>query len=126
MRKFALLALLAMLTAFSGLMAGPAEAGHRRGWNADRTVVHYGYYPRYRHVYARKYYVDPYAYRYEPRGYYPYYNSGYWKPAHVMRKRKRRHYVHPPYYEAWGYPDPYYRHRAWHAYHPGRIHIGHW
>jgi hypothetical protein len=127
MRKFTLLALLAVLTTFGGLMAAPAEAGHRRGWHSDRVVVHYGYTPRYHHVYARKVYVDPYAYRYEPRGYYPYYDSGYWKPAHVMRKQKRRrHYARPPYYQAWGYPDRHYRHRAWHRHHHGRIHIGHW
>jgi hypothetical protein len=126
MRKFALVALLATLTAFTSLLAGPAEAGHRRGWHHDRTVVHYGYTPRYHHVYAREVYVDPYAYRYEPRGYYPYYNSGYWKPAHVMRKKRRRHYTHPPYYRAWGYPKRHYHHRAWHARHHGRIHIGHW
>lgn len=126
MRKFTFLALLAALTAFGGLLAGPAEAGHRRGWHHDRVVVHYGYTPRYHHVYAREVYVDPYAYRYEPRGYYPYYNSRYWKPAHVMRKQRRQRYVLPPYYQAWGYPDRRYHHRAWHARHHGRIHLGHW
>lgn len=129
MRKITLLTVLAALTALGGILAGPAEAGHRRGWHHDRTVVHYGYTPRYHHVFVRSYAgtLDPYAYRYEPRGYYPYYNSGQWKPAHVMRTQKRRrHYARPPYYQAWGYPDRYYRHRAWHARHHGRIHIGHW
>jgi hypothetical protein len=127
MRKTTLLALLAALTAFGGLMAGPADAGHRRGYK-DRPVVYYNYSPRYYHVFVREWSgtLDPYAYRYEPRGYYPYYNSGYWKPAHVMRKRKRAYYMHPPYYAAWGYPSPYYSHRAWHAYHHGRIRHGHW
>jgi hypothetical protein len=69
---------------------------------------------------------DPYAYRYEPRGYYPYYNSGYWKPLHVMRKRCRPCYVLPPYYQAWGYPKRGYHHRQWHAEHHGRIRHHHW
>jgi len=126
MRQIPLLSLAAALALVTGVLAGPAEATHRRssGWGHERTVAHYGYYPRYRHVYAG--YTDPYAYRYEPRGYYPYYNSGYWKPAHVMRLRKRRHYVHPPYYPAWGYPDSTYNHRAWHAEHHGYIRHGHW
>jgi hypothetical protein len=123
MRRIALLALVVAMTAVTGMLARPAEAGHRLYRDADRVVVHYGYYPRYRHVYVTE---DPYAYRYEPRGYYPYYNSGYWKSAREMRLRKRRHYNHPPYYAAWGYPDPYYHHRAWHAYNHGRIRHGHW
>jgi hypothetical protein len=128
MRKFIVLAILAVMVALGGLPSSPAEAGHRHYRGNDRTVVHYGYYPRYRHVFVRERYGygDPYAYRYEPRGYYPYYNSGYWKPAHVLRARGRRHYVHPPYYAAWGYPDRHYHHRAWHAYHHGRIRHGHW
>lgn len=110
MRKMTLVALFAILTAFSGLMAGTAEAGdHCR-----------------RHYRVHEGCADPYAYRYEPRGYYPYYNSGYWKPASEMRKRKRPYYEHPAYYPAWGYPSPSYRHRAWHAYHHGYIRHSHW
>jgi hypothetical protein len=104
MRKIALLALLVAMTALTGLTSNTVEAGHRYYRGAE----------------------DPHAYRYEPRGYYPYYNSGYWKSAREMRLRKRRHYNHPPYYAAWGYPDPYYHHRAWHAYNHGRIRHGHW
>jgi hypothetical protein len=44
--------------------------------------------------------VDPYAYQYEPRGYYPYYNSGYWKPNCGQCVT---YYQHPPYWAAWGY-----------------------
>jgi hypothetical protein len=58
---------------------------------------------------------DPYAYRYEPRGYYPYYNSGYWVPAWVLRKRYaccKPVLVLPPYYEAWGYPKRHKVRRA--------------
>jgi hypothetical protein len=111
------------------LTTTPADAGFRRhpaGWGSERTVTHYGYYPRYHHVYRTHSVTDPYAYRYEPRGYYPYYNSGYWKPAHTMRCRKHRHYHQPPYYQAWGYEDRAYHHRAWHARHHGYIRRDHW
>ena len=46
---------------------------------------------------------DRYPYVYDPPRYYPYYNSGYWRPAWQMRK-PRPYYVQPPYYPAWGYP----------------------
>jgi hypothetical protein len=46
---------------------------------------------------------DRYPYVYEPPRYYPYYNSGDWRPAHEMR-RPRPYYIQPPYYPAWGYP----------------------
>ena len=50
---------------------------------------------------------DPYAYRYEPRGYYPYYGSPYWRPAREMLLyRDRYHHELPRYYPAWGYPQP--------------------
>jgi len=104
MRKFTLMAITVVMAAYSGLMASPAEAFDRYCAGCP----------------------DPYAYRYEPRGYYPYYNSGYWKPAYVLRKRGRPYYVHPPYYAAWGYPDWRYRHRAWHAAHHGYIRHDHW
>lgn len=71
--------------------------------------------------------ADPeerYSYRYEPRGYYPYYNSGYWRPASEVRRRKRL--VQPPYYQAWGDNRSDYNHRRWHEEHHGRHHIGHW
>jgi len=46
---------------------------------------------------------DRYPYVYEPPRYYPYYNSGEWRPAHEMRQ-PRPYYQQPPYYPAWGYP----------------------
>ena len=46
---------------------------------------------------------DRYPYVYEPPRYYPYYNSGDWRPAAEMR-RPRPYYIQPPYYPAWGYP----------------------
>lgn len=72
-----------MALAAGMMVAAPAHAG----WFWDR-----GYED-----------VDPYAYEYRPPGYYPYYNSGYWRPAEEMRK-PRPYYVQPPYYPAWGYP----------------------
>ena len=70
--------------------------------------------------------ADPYSYQYEHRGYYPYYNSRYWVPAHVMRYRSRYNFVLPKYYKAWGYPKASYHHRAWHARHHGRHYPWHW
>lgn len=116
MRSRFLMALAAALMA-TGLAATAAEAGCWRhcppaGWGRVQTVTHHGYYPRYRHVYRVQYATDPYAYRYEPRGYYPYYNSGYWRPAHELRYRARYIPAPPPYYAAWGYPNRHYSH-AW-------------
>ena len=125
LRVFSLLAALAALIA----LPFAAEAGHRapRGWSGVQDVHHYGYYPRYRHVYHRNYYTDPYAYEYEPRRYYPYYNSGYWRPTYELRYRRaccRPELQLPRYYQAWGYPKRrYYKHhRKWHHHHYGRRH----
>jgi hypothetical protein len=109
-----------------GLMAAPqAQAfDHGRtdapsGWVGVRDVRHWVYYPRYRHYYLTNGSTDPFAYRYEPRGYYPYYNSGYWKPrSHVVVKRA--HFAHPKYYKAWGANRKHYDHSKWHAVHHGR------
>ena len=46
--------------------------------------------------------ADPYAYRYEHRGYYPYYGSDYWRPARKVRNRRFR-FKQPRYHKAWGY-----------------------
>ncbi len=54
----------------------------------------------------RGYGPDPYAYRYEEPGYYPYYNSGQWRPIDEMRGRYRYPLVLPEYYSSWGYPLP--------------------
>ncbi|MFM7085350.1 MAG: hypothetical protein ACKOW3_10180 [Hyphomicrobium sp.] len=56
---------------------------------------------------------DRFAYRYRQPCYYPYYNSGYWKPTSYLRKRPRFHYDIPPYYPAWGYPSPSALSRRW-------------
>ena len=67
---------------------------------------------------------DPYAYRYEPRGYYPYYKSHYWRPAHLVRRR--RGIKAPKYYPAWGYYKKHYNHRRWHKRHHGGHRFWQW
>lgn len=47
--------------------------------------------------------ADPYSYVPEQPRYYPYYNSGQWKPLAEMRYRTRYNYTLPPYYQAWGW-----------------------
>lgn len=91
-----------------------AEAWYRRpppGWGTVQTVRHWGYYPRYRNVYATAYATDPYAYggRYVPPGYYPYYNSGYWRPGLEYRYRRGVFYPRPYYYG----PGPGYPYGGW-------------
>ncbi len=127
MRFVTILAAFAALCAvFATALPEPAQAGFRdRGWGERRVVTHRVYRPRYVHVYRyRRGHGDPYAYRYEPRGYYPYYNSRYWKPPQYIRRP--RHYRQPPYYKAWGYPKRGYRHREWHHRNHGRIRRHHW
>jgi hypothetical protein len=121
--------LLALAVAFIslGIVATPRSAAafdwdrpdQPAGWGRERTVRHWVYYPRYREVYVSE---DPYAYRYIPRGYYPYYNSNYWRKARI--KRFRGHL--PPYYQAWGAPRRSYRHVDWHIYHYGGHRRGDW
>lgn len=132
MRVKSLLAALAAIACIGLAAPDPAAAFGERapdGWNRTQHVHHRVYYPRYVHTYQ----VDPYAYRYSPRGYYPYYNSGYWSPAHVIRKRNHLHYYHwnvqAPryrYYPSWGGPKKHWQHRQWHHEHHGRHHRWHW
>ena len=72
--------------------------------------------------YHRQYGPDPYAYFYEPRGWYPYYNSGEWGPRYVKRFKG----VLPPYYAAWGATRRNYHHVAWHRLHYGGHRRGDW
>lgn len=126
--------LLAAAIAFISLMIATPDVqafGDRDrpdGWNKTRHVNHWVYYPRYQHHYR----VDPYAYRYSPRGYYPYYDAGYWAKAGFIKHRNRTHLnswnAQPPryrYYKSWGYPR-HWHHREWHAKHHGFIHRWHW
>ena len=129
-------ALAAVVLALGFAAQAPANAGGcwrnncaPAGWGTVRTVKHYGYYPRYAHSYQTAYVTDPYAYRYEPRGYYPYYNSGYWRSAHEMRVRRAhtyRGYATVPYYQAWGAHRHGYNHRRWHCRHHGGHAHHHW
>lgn len=104
------LRVLALLAAAIGLSMIPiaAEAGHR-GW---RDVYH----PFYHRHYRSDHYLDPHRYAYAPRRYYPYYNSGYWRPTAELRYRRdccRPYSELPRYYQAWGYPKRYYNNRRW-------------
>lgn len=92
------------------------------GWSHTRTVRHWVYYPRYNNVYLRNAETDRYAYRYVPRGYYPYYNSDYWRPSYVVRA----HYHLPKYYQAWGSRKRGYHHVEWHRRHYGGHRRGNW
>lgn len=87
------------------------------------------------HSVRHRYFVpeDPYAYQYEPRGYYPYYRSDYWRSAAYVRYRSRLHYhawnTRPPhyrFYRSWGYPLRYWPHSKWHAYYQGGHRPWHW
>ncbi|HPG88406.1 MAG TPA: hypothetical protein PLD46_02050 [Hyphomicrobium sp.] len=91
-------------------------------WGHVHKVRHTVYRPRYHHVYVNYDYADPYAYRYTPRGYYPYYNSNYWGAPRI--KRFRGHL--PPYYGAWGAPRRDYHHVEWHKRHYGGHRRGDW
>ena len=139
MRLKSLLALAATVLPLAAAAPQSAEAfGYNRpdqpaGWGRARKVRHWVYYPRYNNQYLTQYVTDPYAYSYEPRGYYPYYRSDYWRPADYVRQRSRVHYnvwnTRPPhfrYYQSWGYPVREWPHKDWHAYHHGRHAPWHW
>ncbi len=91
------------------------------GYGHERVINHHVYYPRYHHVYRVHGTTDPYLYRPGHRGYYPAYNSGYWRPAHEMRHRPQPHYQLPKYYPAWGYTtDRHAVPRSHHGHHAPR------
>lgn len=92
------------------------------GWDHLRTVRHWVYTPHYRHQYLTNSETDRHAYHYAPRGYYPYYNSGYWGRAHIQRQ----HNILPPYYASWGAPKKRYHHVEWHNRHYGGHRRGDW
>lgn len=130
MRLRSFLATAAALMAAALVSPPPAEAGWHRsvppqGWGREQTVRHWAYYPRYSHVYLTSSTTDRYAYRYEPRGYYPYYNSGYWVPA-CKYCRPHYNYKLPKYYKAWGSTKRSYEHNQWHNKHHGGHRRGHW
>lgn len=63
-----------------------------------------------------------YHYYYDPRGYYPYYNSGEWGGPYINRFRGHL----PPYYASWGSTKRRYRHVEWHRRHYGGHRRGDW
>lgn len=83
------------------------------GLAAPRSAEAFGDLDRYRAPPG----VDPYAYKWSPRGYYPYYNSDYWRPASEVRTRYS--YKLPKYYPAWGYPVRRWDNTQWHEQHHG-------
>jgi len=108
------------------LVPGAANADHRRkhyhpgedynlrGWNNQAE-------PFYHRHYRSDWEYDRYAYVPSRPSYYPYYNSGQWRPTYELRVRRaccRPDLVRPRYYQAWGYPKKVaYRkarhHRHW-------------
>ena len=119
MRCKSLLAAFAVILSAAVIMPGGAEAGWRRasppdGWGRTRTVNHYIYYPRYRHIYRVHPHTDPYAYHYEPRGYYTRSSSRYWRPAHKVHRHHKISGAHRyRYHKAWGYKKSYRPRRRW-------------
>jgi hypothetical protein len=121
--------LLLALAALIGLGAAPIDRAAADGMKG--TTVKKSGVVRKHHVHRYAFKPDPYAYNYSPRGYYPYYNSGYWAPARYVRERAHMHYYHwidarPPYFQSWGAPVKHWNHRAWHDKHHGRIRRHHW
>ena len=97
-----------------------ANAGHRGHRPHDFEYNRRGWAEVYTPFYHRHYrsdgYLDPNAYYPARRGYYPYYNSGYWRPTDELRYRRaccRPDPVLPRYYQAWGYPRPIHKYRKW-------------
>lgn len=131
MRFLKISALAAIAAAMAGLASTEASAcwrdrcGPPDGWVAHEPVRHWIYYPRYRHVYLTHGQTDPYAYEYYPNGYYPYYNSAYWKPRREVKLRRAR-FKHPVYYPAWGAERRNYDHVDWHTRHHGGHRRGDW
>lgn len=117
---------LAVAIASLGMVAAPQSASAADLGRADRSAVrshvHTVRHSTYRDVYVDYEYADPYAYRYTPRGYYPYYNSNYWGPPRIRRFRGHL----PPYYAAWGAPRRDYHHVEWHNRHYGGHRRGDW
>ena len=128
MRMNGLFALATAVMALGTLSPQSAQAfDHDRpeapsGWVGVRHVRHWVYYPRYHHYYltngSTDPYADPYAYTPGNRGYYPYYNSGYWK-ARGDVALERPDYVHPTYYAGWGSNKKHWNQKEWHAKHHG-------
>jgi hypothetical protein len=90
----------------------------RPGFGWTHEDGHWAYLSRHPHGYLE----DRYAYFYDPRGYYPYYNSGQWGPPRIHRSQLTL----PPYYASWGSWKKRYYHVAWHRQHYGGHRRGDW
>jgi hypothetical protein len=132
MRLKSLVAAVVAIVGLATLSVGSASADgvdKPRKWSKAHHTHH-----RVHHVrHDRGFKVDPYAWRYSPRGYYPYYGSNYWAKASYVKWRNRAHLnqwnTQPPYfryYQSWGYPKKTWNHAKWHAVHHGRHHRWHW
>jgi hypothetical protein len=102
---------LAAIAAAALVASGPAGA-----FDLDRPDLRY-------HEYQPDDALERYYYySYEPRGYYPYYNSGEWGPRYIRRFKGAL----PPYYAAWGSTNRRYHHVEWHRQHYGGHRRGDW
>lgn len=126
MRSLVLWGGLAAALAFGTLAAAqPSYAEGYRAWDEGRDYRP-AYYPAPRQRTVSGYFItDPYAYRYEPRGYYPYYDAGYWRPLCGGNTVCVPRPYQPPYWKAWGYPKPWLN-REFHRVYHGRIRPWHW
>ena len=121
MRVKSLMALVAVAAAFA-TFSQAASAFDRpdkrggRGWSHEDGSWHYS------SRYPRGYLDDRYAYFYDPRGWYPYYNSNQWGPPRIKRHRENL----PPYYASWGSWNKRYYHVPWHRLHYGGHRTGNW
>ena len=126
--------IVAVVAALASFGAASLEVGSAVAADLDGRVIKKRSY-QHRAPHVRRYVLreDPYAYAYEPRGYYPYYRSDYWRPADYVRHRSRLHYnvwnTRPPdfqYYKSWGYPVRHWHHKEWHAWSHGHHRPWHW
>ena len=115
------------LAAISAACATTSQSASAFGWNRPDLRPGWGWTHEDGHwVYhspnQREYLDNRYAYFYDPRGYYPYYNSGQWGPPRIHRSQVTL----PPYYASWGSWKKRYYHVAWHRQHYGGHRRGDW
>jgi hypothetical protein len=108
-------AMLLTVAAAAALLAPAPQPASAGGRNPDGLGI---YTPEPRGPDGKRVWrYDPRSWYYSRRGYYPYYNSGYWVPREAMRYRYRYTYYGPQYryYRAWGYglPEPGCCGRRW-------------
>ncbi|HXE02148.1 MAG TPA: hypothetical protein VN623_09385 [Hyphomicrobium sp.] len=123
MRVKSLMALAAITAAFvtvsqsaSAFDLNSPDNRSQTGWSHENGQWDYS------SRYPRGYLNDRYSYFYDPRGYYPYYNSGQWGPPRIDRFKGTL----PPYYASWGAWKKRYYHVEWHRRHYGGHRRGDW